>query len=60
MLQVEVMPSGRLVSAKVICSSGDRRLDETVLDGVERKQFPPFSGTAPRLLIIPFIVRPGG
>lgn len=57
MLQVEVMPSGKLVAAKVVCSSGNRRLDQEVLGEVERKPFPPFSGTAPRVLIIPFIIR---
>lgn len=57
-LQVTVMPSGKLASVKVICSSGNRKLDERVLNGVKQKQFPPFQGTAPRVLIIPFIVRP--
>ncbi len=52
-IEFELQPSGTLVFAKVICPSGNAKLDAITLKSVQHSHFPPFPGKQPKLFVVP-------
>lgn len=61
-IKIEVNPSGRVVGASVVRSSGNPLIDKTALEHARNAHFPPFNGNMPSSMLtfeVPVEISPG-